>query len=154
MRAVVQRVSQAYVTVDGEEIGRIGPGLLVLLGVQNGDAEKDASYLADKIAGLRIFEDAQGKMNLSLLETGGSMLIVSQFTLLGDCRKGRRPSFTDAAPPAEADALYRRFCDLVRQKNILVATGRFQADMQVTLTNSGPVTMLLESPRDNNASKP
>lgn len=154
MRAVVQRVSQAYVTVDGEEIGRIGPGLLVLLGVQNGDAEKDASYLADKIAGLRILEDAQGKMNLSLLETGGSMLIVSQFTLLGDCRKGRRPSFTDAAPPAEADALYRRFCDLVRQKNILVATGRFQADMQVTLTNSGPVTMLLESPRDNNASKP
>lgn len=154
MRAVVQRVSQAYVTVDGEEIGRIGPGLLVLLGVQNGDAEKEASYLADKIAGLRIFEDAQGKMNLSLLETGGSMLIVSQFTLLGDCRKGRRPSFTDAAPPAEADALYRRFCDLVRQKNILVATGRFQADMQVTLTNSGPVTMLLESPRDNNASKP
>lgn len=154
MRAVVQRVSQAYVTVDGEEIGRIGPGLLVLLGVQNGDAEKDASYLADKIAGLRIFEDDQGKMNLSLLETGGSMLIVSQFTLLGDCRKGRRPSFTDAAPPAEADALYRRFCDLVRQKNILVATGRFQADMQVTLTNSGPVTMLLESPRDNNASKP
>ena len=154
MRAVVQRVSQAYVTVDGEEIGRIGPALLVLLGVQNGDAEKDASYLADKIAGLRIFEDGQGKMNLSLLEMGGSMLIVSQFTLLGDCRKGRRPSFTDAAPPAEADALYRRFCDLVRQKNILVATGRFQADMQVTLTNSGPVTMLLESPRDNNASKP
>jgi D-tyrosyl-tRNA(Tyr) deacylase len=154
MRAVVQRVSQAYVTVDGEEIGRIGPGLLVLLGVQNGDAEKEASYLADKIAGLRIFEDTQGKMNLSLLETGGSMLIVSQFTLLGDCRKGRRPSFTDAAPPAEADALYRRFCELVRQKNILVATGKFQADMQVTLTNSGPVTMLLESPRDNNASKP
>lgn len=154
MRAVVQRVSQAYVTVDGEEIGRIGPGLLVLLGVQNGDAEKDASYLADKIAGLRIFEDDQGKMNLSLLETGGSMLIVSQFTLLGDCRKGRRPSFTDAAPPAEADALYRRFCELVRQKNILVATGKFQADMQVSLTNSGPVTMLLESPRDNNASKP
>lgn len=154
MRAVVQRVSQAYVTVDGEEIGRIGPGLLVLLGVQNGDAEKDASYLADKIAGLRIFEDDQGKMNLSLLETGGSMLIVSQFTLLGDCRKGRRPSFTDAAPPAEADALYRRFCELVRQKNILVATGKFQADMQVSLTNSGPVTMLLESLRDNNASKP
>lgn len=154
MRAVVQRVSQAFVTVESEEIGRIGPGLLVLLGVQNGDSEKDANYLADKIAGLRIFEDDQGKMNLSLLETGGSMLIVSQFTLLGDCRKGRRPSFTDAAPPAEADALYRRFCELVRQKNILVATGKFQADMQVTLTNSGPVTMLLESPRDNNASKP
>jgi D-tyrosyl-tRNA(Tyr) deacylase len=140
--------------VEGEEIGRIGPGLLVLLGVQNGDSEKDANYLADKIAGLRIFEDGQGKMNLSLLETGGSMLIVSQFTLLGDCRKGRRPSFTDAAPPAEADSLYRRFCELVRQKNILVATGKFQADMQVTLTNSGPVTLLLESPRDNNASKP
>ena len=154
MRAVVQRVSQAYVMVEGEEIGRIGPGLLVLLGVQNGDSEKDANYLADKIAGLRIFEDGQGKMNLSLLETGGSMLIVSQFTLLGDCRKGRRPSFTDAAPPAEADSLYRRFCELVRQKNILVATGKFQADMQVTLTNSGPVTLLLESPRDNNASKP
>jgi D-tyrosyl-tRNA(Tyr) deacylase len=103
----------------------------------------------DKIAGLRIFEDDQGKMNLSLLETGGAMLIVSQFTLLGDCRKGRRPSFTDAAPPAEAMSLYERFCELVRQKNILVATGKFQADMQVTLTNSGPVTMILESPRDN-----
>lgn len=153
MRAVVQRVSQAHVTVQGEEIGRIAAGLLVLLGVQTGDSEKDASYLADKIAGLRIFEDDQGKMNLSLLETGGSMLIVSQFTLLGDCRKGRRPSFTDAAPPAEANALYERFCELIRQKNISVATGKFQADMQVTLTNSGPVTMLLESPRDNNANK-
>lgn len=153
MRAVVQRVSQCQVTVEGEEIGRIGPGLLVLLGAQNGDTEKDASYLADKISGLRIFEDAQGKMNLSLLETGGAMLIVSQFTLLGDCRKGRRPSFTDAAPPTEAKLLYERFCDLVRQKNISVATGQFQADMQVTLTNSGPVTMLLESPRDNDASK-
>jgi D-tyrosyl-tRNA(Tyr) deacylase len=137
------------VTVEGEEIGRIDAGLLVLLGVQNGDSEKDACYLVDKIAGLRIFEDDQGKMNLSLLETGGSMLIVSQFTLLGDCRKGRRPSFTDAAPPAEAMSLYERFCELVRQKNILVATGKFQADMQVTLTNSGPVTMILESPRDN-----
>lgn len=153
MRAVVQRVSQCQVTVEGQEIGRIGPGLLVLLGVQNGDTEKDASYLADKISGLRIFEDDQGKMNLSLLETGGAMLIVSQFTLLGDCRKGRRPSFTDAAPPTEAKSLYERFCELVRQKNILVATGQFQADMQVTLTNSGPVTMLLESPRDNDASK-
>ena len=149
MRAVVQRVSQCQVTVEGEEIGRIDAGLLVLLGVQNGDSEKDACYLVDKIAGLRIFEDDQGKMNLSLLETGGSMLIVSQFTLLGDCRKGRRPSFTDAAPPAEAMSLYERFCELVRQKNILVATGKFQADMQVTLTNTGPVTMILESPRDN-----
>jgi len=142
------------VTVEGEEIGRIGAGLLVLLGVQNGDAEKDANYLADKISGLRVFEDDHGKMNLSLLETGGSMLIVSQFTLLGDCRKGKRPSFSDAAPPPQAMSLYERFCDLVRQKSIPVATGRFQADMQVTLTNSGPVTLILDSPRDSFASKP
>lgn len=153
MRAVVQRVSQAHVSVEGNEIGRIGSGLLVLLGVQNGDAEKDASYLADKISGLRVFEDGDGKMNLSLEETGGAMLIVSQFTLLGDCRKGRRPSFTDAAPPTEANTLYERFCELVRQKNIPVATGKFQADMQVSLINNGPVTLILESPRDNNSSK-
>lgn len=154
MRAVVQRVSQCQVTVEGEEIGRIGAGLLVLLGVQNGDAEKDANYLAEKISGLRVFEDDQGKMNLSLLETGGAMLIVSQFTLLGDCRKGKRPSFSEAAPPPQAMSLYERFCDLVRHKNIPVATGRFQADMQVTLTNSGPVTLILDSPRDSFASKP
>lgn len=153
MRAVVQRVSQAHVTVEGNEIGRIGTGLLVLLGVQNGDAEKDASYLADKISGLRIFEDGDGKMNLSLEETGGAMLIVSQFTLLGDCRKGRRPSFTDAAPPTEANTLYERFCELVRQKKVPVATGKFQADMQVSLINNGPVTLILESTRDNNSSK-
>jgi len=145
MRAVVQRVSQCQVTVDAELVGRIDAGLLVLLGVQSGDSESDAKWLADKIVGLRIFEDEQGKMNLSLEETGGSMLIVSQFTLLGDCRKGRRPSFSEAAPPVEAVRLYEHFCELVRQKKVPVATGRFQADMQVTLTNNGPVTMLLDS---------
>lgn len=145
MRAVVQRVSHCEVTVDGQETGRIQKGLLVLLGVQNGDSEQDSAYLAEKIAGLRIFEDSQGKMNLSLHDVGGSMMVVSQFTLLGDCRKGRRPSFSEASPPDIANTLYLKFCDLVRSQNIPVATGRFQADMQVTLTNSGPVTLIVES---------
>jgi len=145
MRAVVQRVTQCRVTVAEEEVGRIDAGLLVLLGVQNGDDERDAKWLAEKISNLRIFEDPEGKMNLSLLETHGSMMVVSQFTLLGDCRKGRRPSFTEAAPPQRANELYLHFCQLVRDLNIPVATGRFQADMQVSLTNSGPVTMLLDT---------
>jgi D-tyrosyl-tRNA(Tyr) deacylase len=131
--------------VDDQTIGRIGPGLLVLLGVSRADEEKDADYLADKIAHLRIFEDDDGKMNRSLVDTGGEMLIVSQFTLLGDCRKGRRPSFVQAAPPEKAERLYDYFVYQVRLKGVSVATGQFQAKMAVSLVNDGPVTLILES---------
>lgn len=145
MRAVVQRVSQASVCVDDQLCGAIGPGLLVLLGVGKNDSEQDAALLADKIANLRIFDDAQGLMDLSLLEVQQEMLVVSQFTLFGDCRKGRRPSYSTAAPPAEATRLYERFIDELRAKKITVATGKFQAMMNVTLVNNGPVTLLLDT---------
>lgn len=145
MRACVQRVSKAQVSVAGEVVGQIQAGLVVLLGVAVGDSQADAEFLADKLTGLRIFEDEAGKMNLSLLETGGAMLVVSQFTLLGDCRKGRRPSFIDAAPPPEAESLYESFVAAVRARGVNVATGRFRQHMEVTLTNDGPVTLLVES---------
>lgn len=145
MRAVVQRVTEASVTVEGNGISSIGPGLMVLLGVEKGDTEKDGAYLADKLAGLRIFEDENEKMNLSVQQVGGSILLVSQFTLLGDVRHGKRPSFTQAAPPKEADALYEDLADKLRQKGIPVETGQFQAHMEVALVNDGPVTILLDS---------
>ena len=145
MKAVVQRVTQGSVTVDHHDVGRIGHGLVVLLGVARGDSEKEADYLAEKIVQLRIFEDDNGKMNRSLLDTGGSMLVVSQFTLLGDCRKGRRPSFAAAAPPEQAEALYAHFVRKVAQMGVPAATGRFRASMQVALTNDGPVTLILEA---------
>ncbi len=145
MRAVVQRVSQAQVVVAGEIVGRIDRGLLVLLGVAVGDADEDARQLAQKISELRIFEDDDGKMNRSLIEANGSMLVVSQFTLLGDSRKGRRPSFIDAAPPEEAKRLYQLFVDAAGQQGVHVETGRFREHMEVTLTNEGPVTLLLDS---------
>ncbi|MEE9403092.1 MAG: D-aminoacyl-tRNA deacylase [Desulfobacteria bacterium] len=145
MQAVIQRVTESEVHVDDQTIGRIGPGLLVLLGVSRADEEKDADYLADKIAHLRIFEDDAGKMNRSLVDAGGEMLIVSQFTLLGDCRKGRRPSFVQAAPPEKAERLYDYFVYQVRLKGVSVATGQFQAKMAVSLVNDGPVTLILES---------
>jgi len=146
MRAVVQRVKESHVTVADEIVARIGHGLLVLLGVAKGDTNKDAAYLANKISHLRIFEDDQGKMNRSLLETGGNMLVVSQFTLLGDCRKGRRPSFIQAARPEDADHLYESFTELVRDMGIDVKTGRFRTMMAVSLINDGPVTIIIESP--------
>lgn len=145
MRAVVQRVSRAGVTVDGKTVGEIGRGFLVLLGVVAGDTSADAEYLADKIAGLRVFEDDAGKMNRSLWEVGGACLVVSQFTLAGDCRKGRRPSFAAAAPPETAEPLYLHFCDAVRATGIPVETGRFRTRMAVELVNDGPVTLLLDS---------
>jgi D-tyrosyl-tRNA(Tyr) deacylase len=145
MRAVVQRVSRAKVTVDGEITGEIANGLLVLLGVGVDDAEHDAHYLLEKIAGLRVFDDADGKMNLSLLETGGELLVVSQFTLFGNTRRGRRPSYINAAPPEKANQLYEFFVSEARKQITKVETGRFQAMMQVELTNDGPVTILLDS---------
>lgn len=145
MRAVVQRVSSARVVVAEESVGEIQAGLLVLLGVEKEDAEADARYLAEKMAGLRIFADEAGKMNLSVQETGGGILVVSQFTLLGDCRQGRRPGFSAAAPPAEADRLYLFLCGLLRQRGLTVATGIFRADMDVHLVNHGPVTFILDS---------
>lgn len=145
MRIVLQRVSRASVTVADETIGAIERGLLVLLGVAHGDTEEDARQLADKVAQLRIFEDSAGKMNLSVTDIGGAVLVVSQFTLLGDCRKGRRPSFVAAAPPELAERLYETFVAAIGVKGLRVATGRFRADMQVALINDGPVTMLLES---------
>ena len=148
MRAVLQRVSAAGVTVDGRSVGEIGAGLLVLLGVAAGDGEADAHYLAEKTARLRIFEDTGGKMNLSLTETGGKVLVVSQFTLLADCRQGRRPSFTRAAPPAEATYLYEAYVARLRELGLTVATGVFQAMMEVRLVNQGPVTMLLDSRKE------
>lgn len=145
MRAVIQRVKQCSVLVDTETVGTIGPGLLVLLGVAREDETGDADYLADKISNLRIFQDSQGKMNLSLIDTGGEMLVVSQFTLLADCRKGRRPSFIDAAGPDKADALYRYFLGQVRSLGLRVQTGRFGAMMTISLVNDGPVTLVVES---------
>lgn len=145
MRAVVQRVSSARVVVADNTVGEIGGGLMVLLGVEKEDAESDARYLAEKIAGLRIFEDEAGKMNLALPETGGGVLVVSQFTLLGDCRQGRRPGFSAAAPPEAADRLYLFVCELLRQRGLKVATGIFRADMDVHLVNHGPVTFILDS---------
>lgn len=145
MRACVQRVSEAKVTVDGSIVGEISNGLLVLLGVAQNDTEADASYLAEKLVGLRIFEDEQGKMNRALADVKGQMLVVSQFTLLGDCRHGRRPSFTDAAAPQLAVPLYERFVELIRAAGIEVQTGQFQAQMQVALVNEGPVTLLIDS---------
>ena len=145
MRAVVQRVRASKVEVGHEVIGESGPGLLVLLGVSRSDEEKDADFLSDKVVHLRIFEDDEGKMNRSLVETGGEIMVVSQFTLLGDCRKGRRPSFVKAAPPERAKELYEYFVNQLRLKGITVATGRFQAKMDVSLTNDGPVTLILES---------
>jgi D-tyrosyl-tRNA(Tyr) deacylase len=146
MRAVVQRVKQSSVKTDGEVVGRIGGGLLVLLGVAKGDRAEDADFLANKIINLRIFEDQDGKMNRSLLEIGGELLAVSQFTLLADCRKGRRPSFIAAAEPEKATELYEKFVERVRQKGVAVQTGRFQATMEVALINDGPVTIILERP--------
>ena len=145
MRAVVQRVTEASVTVEGKTVGSIGSGLMVLLGVEQEDTEKDGAYLAEKLAGLRIFEDDHEKMNLSVQQVGGSILLVSQFTLLGDVRHGKRPSFTQAAPPREADALYEDLADRLRQKGIPVETGQFQAHMEMSLVNDGPVTILLDS---------
>ncbi len=146
MKAVLQRVSSAAVEVAGNRVGAIGPGILVLLGVEKGDTVKDADWLADKIVNLRIFEDELGKMNLSVQDVRGEILAVSQFTLAGNCSKGRRPSFDSAAPPGEANELYEYFTTKVRERGIPVATGIFQADMQVSLVNSGPVTFILESP--------
>ncbi len=146
MKALVQRVKKASVTVDGEVIGEIGNGLLVFIGVTHGDTEEDAAYLAEKIAHLRIFRDENDKMNLSLLDIGGGALVVSQFTLYGDCRKGRRPGFSDAAEPELADRLYEKFVELLRLQGVRqVETGRFAADMLVKLENDGPVTLMLES---------
>jgi D-aminoacyl-tRNA deacylase len=145
VRAVVQRVTQARVEVAGQTVGAIGKGFLVLLGVANGDTPADAAYLAEKTAGLRVFEDGDGKMNLALQEVGGAVLAVSQFTLLGDCRKGRRPGFTDAAPPELADRLYNEYVAVLRATGLEVATGVFRAEMQVHLSNDGPVTLLLDS---------
>jgi D-aminoacyl-tRNA deacylase len=147
VRAVVQRVSSARVRVAGDVTGEISRGLLVLLGVSREDAGEDARLLADKVAGLRVFEDAAGKMNLAVSDVGGGVLVVSQFTLLGDARKGNRPSFTEAAPPEVANALYERFCALLREKGISVGTGVFRASMEVELVNEGPVTILLDSKR-------
>jgi D-tyrosyl-tRNA(Tyr) deacylase len=145
MRAVLQRVSSATVTVDGAVAGRIGAGLLVLLGVGKGDTEQDAEMLARKIVELRVFQDDAGKMNLSVKDAGGSLLVVSQFTLYGDTRKGRRPSFDQAAPPEEARRLYERFVEAARAQGVAVETGVFQAMMSVSLVNEGPVTFLVES---------
>lgn len=147
MRAVVQRVSSASVTVDDEVVGRIDRGFLVLLGVGTDDRDEHAVYLAQKIAGLRVFEDDAGKMNLSLSDVGGRVLAVSQFTLFGDCRKGRRPSFVDAARPESAEQLYESFVAELRGQGIEVETGRFQKHMDVALVNDGPVTLLLDSER-------
>ncbi len=149
MRVVVQRVSEARVDVDGRTAGAIAHGLLVLLGVAKNDTRADADYLAGKVTGLRIFNDESGKMNRSVVETGGALLVVSQFTLYGDCRKGRRPGFDRAAPPEEARELYEYFVEACRRSNVRVETGIFQASMSVRLVNDGPVTLICESERSN-----
>ncbi|WP_373499826.1 D-aminoacyl-tRNA deacylase [Desulfococcus sp.] len=145
MKAVIQRVKESAVTVEDREVGRIGRGLLVLLGVSRDDTPGDADYLLDKTLHLRIFEDEAGKMNRSLLDVSGALLVVSQFTLYGDCRKGRRPSFVQAAPPETAEELYEYFVDQARERGVPVATGRFRAMMDVALVNDGPVTLIIES---------
>ena len=145
MRAVLQRVSRATVVIDGETVGAIPRGLLVLLGVAEADTEKEARWLAEKVAGLRVFNDEAGKMNLGVAEVGGGVLVVSQFTLYGDCRKGRRPSFIAAAPPEVAVPLYEAFVNALRALGLPVATGRFGAMMQVELVNDGPVTLILDT---------
>jgi D-tyrosyl-tRNA(Tyr) deacylase len=146
MRAVIQRVRRAEVTVEGTSVGRIRKGVLALVAISRNDSEKDLLWMARKIAELRIFNDEQGKLNLSLLDTGGQLLVVSQFTLYGDCRKGRRPSYSDAAPPEEAEKMYRDFVEIVGRILPGVQTGKFQAMMEVSLVNDGPVTLILESP--------
>ena len=145
MKAVLQRVKRASVTVDGQIVGQIGQGILVLVGVEQGDTDEDARHLADKTVNLRIFDDAEGKMNLSLEDVHGALLVVSQFTLLGDCRKGRRPSFIQAAPPELAEKLYETFVAAAGVRGIPVATGKFRAMMDVELVNDGPVTLILDS---------
>jgi len=145
MRAVIQRVLAAEVQVDGRTTGKIGKGLLVFVGVGKGDGEEDLTYLVSKIPDLRIFEDTSGKFNLSLRETGGELLVVSQFTLFGDCRKGRRPSFTDAEDPGAAKATYEKFVKRLKERDLPVQTGEFQAKMEVHLINDGPVTLWLDS---------
>ncbi|SMG24463.1 D-aminoacyl-tRNA deacylase [Dethiosulfovibrio salsuginis] len=146
MKAVVQRVLSSAVVVDGEEVGRIGNGLCVLLGVTHGDGPDQARWLSDKIASLRVFEDQNGKLNLSLKEVDGQVLVVSQFTLYADCRKGRRPSFVEAAEPVEAKKLYELFVDELKAKGLSVATGVFQAHMDLEIHNDGPVTLIIETP--------
>lgn len=145
MRAVIQRVKQASVTVDGEKVGSINKGLLLFLGVHRHDGEKELAWMVDKVINLRLFEDQDGKMNLSLADIDGEILIVSQFTLYGDCRKGRRPGFSQAAPPKQAQVLYEKFITAVQQKGLTTASGTFQAMMDVALVNDGPVTLLLDS---------
>lgn len=145
MRAVIQRVTEAQVVVEGAVVGRIGRGLVVLLGVGRGDTSDDAAYLARKIAGLRVFADPQGKMNLALSQVGGEVLVVSQFTLYGDARKGNRPSFIEAAPPEQSERLYSEFCEVLARQGIQVETGVFQAQMMIHLVNDGPVTIILDS---------
>ena len=144
MRVVLQRVSRAAVRIDGQTVGAIGRGFVVLAGFAPADAEPALAWMADKIAGLRLFADAEGKMNLPLAEVGGGLLVVSQFTLYGDASKGRRPSFVDAAPPAQAEALYDRFVAMLRERQLPVETGRFGAMMEVEIVNDGPVTLMLE----------
>ncbi len=146
MRAVVQRVSRAAVRVDGETVGAIARGFVVLVGFAPADDEAALAWMAEKLAGLRVFGDAEGKMNLGIQEVGGAMLVVSQFTLYGDASKGRRPSFVGAAPPEQAEGLYERFVALLRERGVRVETGRFRAMMDVELVNDGPVTLLLERP--------
>jgi D-tyrosyl-tRNA(Tyr) deacylase len=145
MKIVLQRVSKAQVTVEGQTVGQIGRGLVLLIGIGNEDSEEQARYLSEKCLNLRIFEDDEGKMNRSLLDVGGEILAISQFTLYGDTRKGRRPGFTDAAPPEKAEPLYERFVELLRAADVKVETGRFGARMSVRIYNDGPVTLILEA---------
>jgi len=145
VRLLIQRVKEARVTVDGEVVGKTGPGLCLFLGVARGDSKEDAEYLAEKVRGLRIFEDAEGKFNRSLADANGEVLVVSEFTLYGDCTKGRRPSFGQAASPHEAEILYNYFVQRLKELGLAVATGRFQAKMDVTVVNDGPVTFILDS---------
>jgi D-tyrosyl-tRNA(Tyr) deacylase len=148
MRACIQRVTEAKVTVAGEVVGQIGAGLAVLVGVAHADTPQEVAWMAEKLVELRIFEDADGKMNLSLRDIGGALLLISQFTLLGECRKGRRPSFIAAAPPELAERLYLDLAAAIASRGVKVETGRFRANMQVALVNDGPVTLLLDSQRD------